>query len=510
MHPRALFGLCALAACEAYPPLEAHDPSCGDGQVSGDESCDTAIDEGEPGACPAACGEDQPCEIHLLIGSRCQARCFSSPIERPRDGDGCCPPGENAAADADCQVCGDGIVSLGEYCDPPEECPTEKACKSDIDCVQLRFSGAAERCTARCELGTVSACIDGDECCPGSCDHRIDDDCSVGCGDGVVDAANGETCEPSVEETSCQASCDDGQACTHDERLGSDENCNVACSNVAITQPISGDACCPASGNAQNDSDCPPECGNAVIEGEEECDGGELCGDDCTRLFHPALLHRYPFNEQGDTARDFVGSADATLRNVVSSGEGSVVLAGGSSDQYIDLPNGLVSSLIDATFEAWLSWRNDSGADHERIMDFGTSSLGEDMQAGGSPGYLYLSPSGLGDGRPRLAYKADVETATLQINPSAQFPSSTIAHVAVVFRSGVEMSLYVDGSLAGSLAITGSLASLTDNNNWLGRSQFASDEELDATLHEFRIYDQALSAGEIAASHAAGPDPQGR
>jgi hypothetical protein len=43
-------------------------------------------------------------------------------------------------------------------------------------------------------------------------------------------------------------------------------------------------------------------------------------------------------------------------------------------------------------------------------------------------------------------------------------------------------------------------------NDWLGRSQFSPDPFFNGSINEFRIYDQALSGAEVAASFAAGPD----
>jgi len=37
-------------------------------------------------------------------------------------------------------------------------------------------------------------------------------------------------------------------------------------------------------------------------------------------------------------------------------GTGSLVLAGGTTDQFVDLPNGIIKSLTNATFEVWLTW----------------------------------------------------------------------------------------------------------------------------------------------------------
>jgi hypothetical protein len=43
-------------------------------------------------------------------------------------------------------------------------------------------------------------------------------------------------------------------------------------------------------------------------------------------------------------------------------------------------------------------------------------------------------------------------------------------------------------------------------NLWIGRSQFAVDPNLDADVTEFRVYDAALGADQLALSHQLGPD----
>ena len=71
-------------------------------------------------------------------------------------------------------------------------------------------------------------------------------------------------------------------------------------------------------------------------------------------------------------------------------------------------------------------------------------------------------------------------------------------HVAVV-RSGNTVSLYVNGSLAGSGTITLNPADLgVTTLNYLGKSQY-NDPYLNGNLDDFRLYSQAMTAGEIAA-----------
>jgi hypothetical protein len=42
---------------------------------------------------------------------------------------------------------------------------------------------------------------------------------------------------------------------------------------------------------------------------------------------------------------------------------------------------------------------------------------------------------------------------------------------------------------------------------WLGHSQYFAGPDSNGVVHEFRIYDSALRASDIADSYAAGPDP---
>jgi hypothetical protein len=151
---------------------------CGDGVVSGDELCDTAIARGKPGACPDGCSGGQGCERNVLQGEGCRAHCARIELKEAASGDGCCPTGASYYADADCPAqCGNGEIEPGEMCDPAETCPTKAACKSTDACVTAKYLGAADSCDARCELSVISGCVSGDKCCPAGCDHARDSDC---------------------------------------------------------------------------------------------------------------------------------------------------------------------------------------------------------------------------------------------------------------------------------------------------------------------------------------------
>jgi hypothetical protein len=191
--------------------------------------------------------------------------------------DGCCPAAANANTDADCSAsCGNGVVEHGETCDPPSACQPE--CKTTNACLVMTRLGDPSACNVKCEMTAIAQCKSGDGCCPTGCSYASDTDCSKSCGDGQVTAP--ETCEPTSTSRPCPASCDDGKACTTDIATGSSAQCNVVCTNTPITAPLPSDGCCPAAGNALNDNDCKPVCGNGVKEGSEICDGAD-CPTSC-------------------------------------------------------------------------------------------------------------------------------------------------------------------------------------------------------------------------------------
>ncbi len=179
-------------------------------------------------------------------------------------------------------TCGNGVVNSGETCDPPNSCPA--SCDDGNACTADQQTGSPENCNVACTHAVTDACAPDDGCCPTGCDSTTDADCSVSCGNGVVET--GETCDPS---STCPATCDDGNACTVDQLTGNSQNCNVACSHSSISTCVSGDGCCPTGCDSTVDTDCSASCGNDVVETGETCDPPASCptscddGDACTR-----------------------------------------------------------------------------------------------------------------------------------------------------------------------------------------------------------------------------------
>ncbi len=160
-------------------------------------------------------------------------------------------------------------------------------------------------------------------------------------------------------------------------------------------------------------------------------------------------------------------------------------------DDEVDLPIGtLINTLASATFATWV---NDSPQDGSwsRVFDFGTDNTN----------YVMLTPHQETNGA--LTCDIRITTAALTV-PQTRFAAALALpdgwhHVAVVFDSAaMNVKIYQDGMVVASGATTVLPKDLgKTTQNWLGRSQFTADAHLTGSIDEFRIYNRALSAGEV-------------
>jgi hypothetical protein len=268
----------------------------------------------------------------------------------------------------------------------------------------------------------------------------------------------------------------------------------------------------------------PGACGCGTTDADTDTDGTLDCNDECpfdAALVTPGacgcgaadtlalcLRHRYSFDGTGAVATDSAGDADGEIvGGAMLAGDGTLVLVGGTSEQYVNLPAGIISALgANATIEAWVTWTG-AGGPWQRIFDFGSSGQAGGLQGAGAT-YLFVSPSNTINAHLRAAYTIAGPAAERVVNGPTSLPFTVAVHVAVVVDGAAQtLALYQNGALIGTApTLDTRLAVLNDVNNWLGRSQFVLDEEFQGVMDEVRIYSVARSAEQIAADFAAGPD----
>lgn len=207
------------------------------------------------------------------------------------------------------------------------------------------------------------------------------------------------------------------------------------------------------------------------------------------------IIHRYSFTSD---AKDSVGGADGVLMGdaVVDAGQ---VFLDGTPGTYVDLPalGNDIATLTNVTFEAWITWM-DPAHQWQRVFDFGQ----------GESTYVFMTPrSDRNQLRAGIATNGFTHEQT--VSSVAQLPDGAEMHVAAVIDGDHAMiSLYMNGApqcILFQTTLKPSDLGVTPNN-YLGRSQFAQDPYFNGSMNEFRIYNTALTADQIAASFAGGPD----
>lgn len=251
---------------------------------------------------------------------------------------------------------------------------------------------------------------------------------------------------------------------------------------------------------------------------------------------HPAaavITNKYTFND--GTANDSVGGMNGTLvdnTGIAKYVGGAIDLSannGAGSNQdftlpatrgaFVDLPNGLFTSAVgadgQASIEVWFTVQQN--LTWAEVYSLGSSNAGEGSSGGASASdYITLIPrSGAAVPDYRGATHAATGVETALIASATPAPVGVKQHVVITFdqfdsQGGANPNgtarLYLNNGPAVLGAIQPDISIMSDVNNWLGRSQWP-DPLFDGSIDEFRIYDNAMSAADVAASFTTGPDP---
>jgi hypothetical protein len=206
------------------------------------------------------------------------------------------------------------------------------------------------------------------------------------------------------------------------------------------------------------------------------------------------LVAYWPFNEGfGTTTVDASGNGrHGTLVNGTQwTSDPALDFDGG--DDYVDVGTFDLSG-GSLTLAAWIFSRNLANCSSSdcRILSKATSTAEADH-------WFMLSTIADGsDAVLRFRLKTDGTTTTL-IAGSGGLPEDTWVHAAAVY-DGATMELFLDGISVGSTPKSGSLSTNAGVGVWIGGNPpDASSKPWDGLIDEVRIYDRALTAGEILA-----------
>lgn len=224
-----------------------------------------------------------------------------------------------------------------------------------------------------------------------------------------------------------------------------------------------------------------------------------VLGISVSTAWSATLVHRYSFDEgSGTTLTDSIGGTiwNGTLPKGGTWSSGEVSLAA-SSQQYVQLPGGILSNYTAVTVEAWVTFPS-ALPSACFLFGFGNvnGSAGED--------YIFCQPRA-----GRIAITDGGSGSEQNAQGGGNWSSRTNLHVAAVFNPPAgQLALYTNGVLAAvNNSITIPFSSVNNVVSYIGRSLYSADSYFNFNLSEFRLYNGALTPAEIQTNYLAGPDP---
>jgi hypothetical protein len=227
-----------------------------------------------------------------------------------------------------------------------------------------------------------------------------------------------------------------------------------------------------------------------------------------------SLLLRYDFEDPSTATmvRDVSSKGkNGTLSDVAAwtadgrNGRGIKLVNGATAattTQYVSIPSQVLAGVSSFTIATWVKF--DQIADFARIFDLGNGPIP------GATRWAFLTVTG-GDGVRANLYggggppSSDPLRENVVVSgvgaPTRALPTSAWKHIAVTGSAGVN-KLYIDGALvatnsAGPDVLPSEMEPL-GGFSWLGKSRFAADPGLNASLDDFRIYNRVFTDTEIA------------
>lgn len=224
-----------------------------------------------------------------------------------------------------------------------------------------------------------------------------------------------------------------------------------------------------------------------------------------------SLIHRYSFSDLAGsgTVTDSIPGNSPTWDGTLIGGTtltGTQLTLDGSSG-YVQLPAGILTNMDAVTIETWVTLGSPI-ANWGVLYTFGDTDFG----SGFGMDYISCQPHtgattfqiGIADANPGFSHEQDGWA------PGVLDGYTNLHFVGVYHPEAGYLAIYTNGLLAAiNSSITIPLANALatgDPLNYIGRSLYNTDPYFAVSIDEFRIYKGPLSASQIRADAALGPD----
>ncbi|MDP3890677.1 LamG domain-containing protein, partial [Nocardioides sp.] len=203
------------------------------------------------------------------------------------------------------------------------------------------------------------------------------------------------------------------------------------------------------------------------------------------------VLHYELTQTSGTTVTDASGNDRHGTLNGGGTWTGSHLTLGGT-DGHVKLPDNVMAGLDSITVTT------DVFIESAQATPFFIWGLGNTATSASGTGYLFASGNAFRAGITPTNWSGENVTAKTPAGNLARGVWKTVTYT----QTGTVGTLYEDGVQVGqNTAVTvlpSAIGSGVTTNNLLGKSNYAADNNLRGRLKDFRIYDRALDATEVA------------
>ena len=290
---------------------------------------------------------------------------------------------------------------------------------------------------------------------------------------------------------------------------------NIAGVDVTTLPQTSFTSSDPSVGKIVNGNFAPQNVGVATVTATYSGVSGSVALSVVDTNAWPVLLHRWKFNEPpgSTTFTDSVGTINGTISGPATfTGSQLVMPAGNPPPGGNGLPTtnsgwasfppstGFITGLPnEASFEIWVVWAG--GGVWQEMFDFGQAATPGYSLGGGQ--YVMICPYDGANNLLRAEWDQNPAYDVVILGPAV--PIGVLSQIVWSHDQDRQLDkLYLNGQLVNSAQNTALWSTLPDTDNWMARDQWP-DPMFNGAYSDFRIWNGALTAGQVANMYAAGP-----
>jgi hypothetical protein len=204
------------------------------------------------------------------------------------------------------------------------------------------------------------------------------------------------------------------------------------------------------------------------------------------------LKHQYTFAD--GTANDSVGQAHGKLIGGAAVVDGSLVTT--AQDQWMEMPGETIAmnTYQEVTVAAWYTPKANANTGYAMLCYFGDSINGL-----GANGYFVTTARGDNVSRTGISVGNTSAPWSAESGANGKEYDDGKLHLMVSTIDATNITLYIDGAFISTtkLSATNKLSGIAQKMACLGKGGYSGDPEWIGSIHEFRIYNKALSSAEV-------------